>query len=93
MKVRYNRGAVADLDEILDFISERNPAAAAAQLLKFEAAARLISRNPEIVKPTMRHNLRRIVLGNYLLVYEIGATEITIQYIRHGARRRPWEDE
>jgi plasmid stabilization system protein ParE len=93
MKVRYNRGALFDLNEILNYIAERNPAAAAGQLAKFEAAARLIGRNPEIGQLTLREGLRRIVVGRYLMVYEIGAAEITIHYVRHGARQRPWENE
>lgn len=93
MRVRYNRGALVDIDEILTYIAGHNPVAAAAQLAKFEAAERLISRNPEIGKQTMRQNLRRIVVGNYLVVYEMAASEIIVHFIRHGARRRPWEGE
>jgi plasmid stabilization system protein ParE len=48
MRVRYNRGARADLDEILNYISERNPSAAARLLERFLATERLISRFPEI---------------------------------------------
>ena len=93
MKVRFNRGALVDLTEILNYISARNPAAASALLSKFEAGARLISRNPEIGKQTQRQNLRRIVVGNYLMVYEIGSTDIIIHYVRHGSRQRSWEGD
>jgi hypothetical protein len=32
-------------------------------------------------------------VGNYLIVYELGEEEVVIHYVRHGARRRPWEGE
>jgi len=28
-----------------------------------------------------------------LIVYEVGTDEVVIHYVRHGARRRPWEGE
>ena len=93
MKVRYDRGAVADIDEILAYIGERNPKAAAELLARFERAAELIGRAPEIGTRTERSNFRRLVVGSYLMVYEIAATEVVIHYVRHGARRRPWQDE
>ena len=93
MRVRFNRAALDDIDNILAYLAERNPFAAAALLAKFEAAARLIGRNAEIGKMTQRPNLRRIVVADYLLVYEIGMDAITIHYVRHGRRLRPWEGE
>jgi plasmid stabilization system protein ParE len=41
MKVRFNRAALADIDEITNYISTRNPAAAAELLSRFETAANL----------------------------------------------------
>jgi toxin ParE1/3/4 len=93
MKVRYNRGALADLTDILTYIAAHNPVAAAAQLEKFEAAARLIGRYPEIGKQTSRPHLRRIVVGNFLMVYEVSVEPVTIHYVRRGSRARPWEDQ
>lgn len=42
---------------------------------------------------TDRANFRRLVIGNYLMVYELAGDEAIIQYVRHGARKRPWEGE
>jgi toxin ParE1/3/4 len=93
MKVRFNRSALADIAEILDYVGERNPRAAAALSEQFEQAARLIGFMPEIAPRTSRPNLHRFVSGNYLIVYEITAGEAVIHYVRHGARKRPWEDD
>ena len=93
MKVRFNRGALADIDEILNYIADRNPKAASELLQRFEGVARLIGETPEIGIRTERANLRKFVVGSYLLIYEIAATEIIIHYVRHGARQRPWAGE
>ena len=93
MKVRFNRGALADLAEILDYISERNPQAAARLALQFEEAAELAGFMPEIGAETSRPGFRRLVVGNYLMVYQVGSDSVTVHYVRHGARLRPWEGE
>jgi plasmid stabilization system protein ParE len=30
---------------------------------------------------------------NYLIVYEVESNEVIVHFVRHGARRRPWESE
>jgi toxin ParE1/3/4 len=92
MKVRYNSQAAHDIDEILSYLAKQNPAAAARQLSRFEAAIRRISHHPYI-GISVRKELRRIVVGKYLIIYRVGAEMITIEYIRHSARKRPWEEE
>lgn len=93
MRVRFNRGALNDIAEISTYIGERNPKAAADLLDRFQSVANVIGRNPEIGPKTSRMNLRKFVVGNYLMIYEIAADEIIIHYVRHAARRRPWEGE
>lgn len=93
MKVRFNRGALEDIGEILEYIARRNPPAAAGLSLQFEDAAKLIAAMPEIGSETSRKHFRRLVIGNYLLVYELAGDEAIIHYIRHGARKRPWEND
>ncbi len=89
MKVRYNSQALNDLNEILIYLTERNPVAADQQLSRFESAVRRIGQNPNI-GIAIRRNLRRIVVGKYLMVYSVGIDSIIIEYIRHAARRRLW---
>jgi toxin ParE1/3/4 len=93
MKVRFDRAALADISEILDYIESRNPRAAAELLARFEAGAELIGRVPLVGAATQRIDFRRLVVGNYLMVYEVNAEEVIIHYVRHGARKRPWEGE
>jgi toxin ParE1/3/4 len=93
VRVRYNRGAASDLSEILDYLSRHSPVAASNQLDKFENTTRLIGKFPFIGKETKRPNLRQVVVGDYLMVYEVGADVVTIHYVRHGSRKRPWQTE
>ncbi len=93
MRVRFNSQALKDIDEILTYLAERNPLAADKQRLHFEVAAERIGQNPYIGIAIRRKDRRRIVVGNYLIVYGVGADTITIEYVRHSARKRPWENE
>jgi toxin ParE1/3/4 len=93
MKLRYERGALTDLDEIFSYIAHDNLAAAAKLVARFEEAARQIADRPQIGQATRNPRFRRWPVGSYLIVYEVGEDEIVIHYVRHGARRRPWEGE
>ena len=93
MKLRFERGALADLEEILGYVANDNPAAAARLVSRIESVARRIAEIPELGEETRKRGFRRFPVGNYLIVYEVGTDEVVIHYIRHGARLRPWEDE
>jgi toxin ParE1/3/4 len=93
MKLRYERGALADLDEIFAHIAQNNRGAAARLVARIEQVAARIAESPYIGEATHKSNFRRFPVGNYLIVYEVGQDEVVIHYIRHGARRRPWEGE
>ena len=93
MKVRYERGALADLEEIFSYIAADNPSAAGRLVARIEEAVAHIGDNPYIGQRTRNAAFRRLPVGQYLIVYEVGTTEIVIHYVRHGARRPPWEPE
>jgi toxin ParE1/3/4 len=93
MKLRYERGALADLDEIFAYIAADNRAAAARLVSRIEDVATRICANPYIGEATRDPRFRRFPVGNYLIVYETTTDEVIIHYVRHGARRRPWEGE
>lgn len=93
MKLRYERGALADLDEIFAYIAADNPKAAARLVARIEEVAKRIADNPYIGEATRKSAFRRFPVGQYLIVYEVGRDEVIVHYVRHGARRRPWEGE
>jgi toxin ParE1/3/4 len=93
MKLRYERGAVADLDEIFSYIAKDNPQAASRVVARVEEVAARIAAFPHIGRATRNPRFRRFPIGKYLIVYEVGKDEVVIHYVRHGARQRPWEGE
>jgi toxin ParE1/3/4 len=93
MKLRYERGALADLAEIFAYIAEDNRAAAPHLVSRIESVAQRIAANPMMGDATRKSNFRRFPIGRYLIVYEVTKEEVIIHYVRHGARRRPWEWE
>ncbi len=93
MKLRYERGALYDLDEIFSYIARDNPEAAARLVARIEQTAARIAETPYMGEATRKLGFRRFPVGNYLIVYEVAADEVIIHYVRHGARRRPWEGE
>jgi toxin ParE1/3/4 len=93
MKLRYERGALSDLDEIFAYIASDNRTAAARLVARIEDAAAQIAATPFMGEATRNPRYRRFPVGNYLIVYEVGTDEVVIHYVRHGARRRTWEGE
>jgi plasmid stabilization system protein ParE len=91
---RYERGALADLDEIFAHIAADNREAAGRLVVQIEDATARIAASPNLVgRTTMKSGFRRFPIGNNLVVYEVGKDEVAIHCVRHAARRRPWEGE
>jgi toxin ParE1/3/4 len=93
MKLRFGRGALSDLEGIFAYIAADNPDAAARLVARIEEVTKRIAASPFMGQATRRSRFRRFPVGNYLIVYEVGRDEVIIHYVRHGARRRPWEEE
>jgi toxin ParE1/3/4 len=76
MKVRYERGALADLEEIFAYIARDNPEAAARLVGRIEQLAARLAEMPDMGEATRKSRFRRFPLGNYLIVYEVGDEEL-----------------
>ena len=63
MKLRYERGALADLEEIFTYIAHDNPNAAARLVARIEQAVARIAENPYIAQATSRPRFRRFPVG------------------------------
>jgi toxin ParE1/3/4 len=93
MKLRYERGALTDLDEIFAYIAKDSRQAAAQLVARIEQTAARIAEQPYLGAATRHPKFRRFPVGNYLIVYEIEANEVIVHYVRHGARQLPWEGD
>jgi toxin ParE1/3/4 len=92
MKLRYERGALADLDEIFAYIASDSREAAGHLVARIERVATRIAASPHIGGTTRKSGFLRFPVGEYLIVYEI-RDEVVVLYVRHSARPRPWEGE
>ena len=94
MKLRYERGALADFDEIFAYIAADSREAAGRLVARIErVAATRIAASPHIGGTTRKSGFLRYPVGKYLIVYEIVNDEVVVLYVRHSARPRPWEGE
>src|ERR1700674_1187115 len=71
MKLRYERGALADLDEIFAYIAADNREAAGRLVARIERVAARIAVSPYMGDATRKIGFRQFPVGNYLIVYEI----------------------
>lgn len=90
-EVRYLSTAVADLEDIFDYILQDNPSAAASMLEKFDAAISRLAGNPYLGVVPRDERLRRLgyrmlIIAEYLLFYVVKPHTVQIRRILHGAR-------
>jgi toxin ParE1/3/4 len=96
MRLVLSRLALAELDEILRYTSERSPLGAKHVEARLRRAFDHILRHPEAAQRVeQRPIVRRLPLARYpyVIYYEIGADEVIVLRILHSARQRPWQDE
>ena len=96
MRLVLSRLALAELDGILDYLSQRSPLGASHVEARIRRAFDHIVRYPEAAERlTERPAVRRLPLARYpyVIYYEVGAEEVTILRILHGARQPPWSGE
>ena len=95
MKVRYTATALAEVDEIFAYLSDRSPAAAKRVVARVEQTIKNLANFPEMAQEANEPGTRRMPVGRYpfIIFYTIEADEVVILHIRHGARRWPWEED
>src|ERR1700732_3290208 len=69
MKLRYERGALADLDEIFAYIAADSREAAGRLVARIETGATRITASPHIGGTTRKSGFLRFPVGKYLIVY------------------------
>jgi plasmid stabilization system protein ParE len=94
MKVHYRSRAVADLDEIHKYLTERNPRAARNVVDAISDAIAQIAKFPLSAGRTTDLDIRVKIVQKYpyKIYYEVGNDRIDILHVRHGARQ-PWFSE
>ena len=95
MRLRYTPRARSDIAEIHHYIAQHNPRAATAAVRRIRSTCHLLASYPGIGRPTDISGVRVLLVGRYsYLVYDsIGAADLEIVHVRHGARAAPTRDE
>jgi plasmid stabilization system protein ParE len=79
MKLRFTATALAEINDIHDYISKESPVAAKAVVLRIEQVVARIAEFPVVpVGPFP-----------YLTFYTVSGDTVIIRNVRHGQRRRP----
>jgi plasmid stabilization system protein ParE len=94
MRLVLTRLALAELEEILTYISARSPVGARHVEARLRRSFDLIRRHPEAAaRVEQRPDVRRLPLVRYpyVMYYVVGADAVTVLRILHTARERPWE--
>ena len=93
MKVVYRKRALRQLDQIYDYLRERNPSAAVAVMARIAEAIGWIGANPYMGRKTVRIgiHMHAVVDYPYLIFYRVDLRrkEVAIISVRHAARRHP----
>ena len=86
MKVEWSDDALADLDRLYNFLADTNPAAAARVILSLTAVPDRLVARPRIGRPIDRYaprEVRRVIVGQYELRYEVAGSVITVLHLWH----------
>ncbi len=96
MKVRFTDRAVADLENLADYLTEKNPAAARAVKSAIERSLGQLESFPGLGTPQTVAGVRKLVVRRYpYLIYYVvdhAAVEVRILTIQHAARERDFSD-
>ena len=93
MKIVWTSKALADLDEIFDYILRENPHAAVDVLDRIEQAALQLANYPGIGRPGRVASTRELIISDlpWILPYLTRADTVTILRVIHAARQWPGE--
>ena len=79
-KIKWSHRAKLDLLEILDFYYKRNVTKTFSKKLntKLRASIRLLEKQNDLGVQSDIQNIKNLIVGDYSIFYEIGATTIEI---------------
>jgi plasmid stabilization system protein ParE len=91
VKLRYQKGALRQIDKTLEYIAARSPQGAANVEARLRAIATLLQLQGLIGRKTNIPGVRRVYLTPYpyAVDYYVGDDEIVVQRFRHTARKPP----
>jgi len=91
MRVRWLRLALADIDEMAEFISKENKTAAEKVVKLIYDRVHLLVQHPDIGRPGRVPGTRELYIDGtpFIVPYRIQKDEIQVLRVFHGARKWP----
>ena len=88
---RWSSRASADLEDAHDYIAAEDPRAALRVVRCIVAAARALTRTPEIGRPGRVEGTRELVIPQtpYIVAYRVTSSAVEILSVVHHARKWP----
>jgi plasmid stabilization system protein ParE len=95
MRVRFTATAHAEIADIVSYIAEQNPAAAADLLNEVERTIAMIAERPRLAPVVYRGGVRARMVGSYQyrVFYVVKGDDLIVRNVRSTRRLRPWERE
>jgi toxin ParE1/3/4 len=89
VRLRYQKRALRQIDDALEYIAARSPQGAANVETRLRAMVTLLQMQTHVGRKTSISGVRRVYLTPYpyLIDYYVGDDEIVIQRFRHTARK------
>ncbi len=91
MRLQWTSKALGDIDRLHDFLKQENPSAAAKTVQALVAAPVQLISHPKIGEPLGQYqprDVRRILVGQYELRYEIANATLYVLRIWHTRENR-----
>jgi len=91
MRIEWLDEALADFEDALVYLAERNPEAARQLALAIHRAVRGLRENPEIGRPGRVAGTRELVVARsrYIVPYRVRGRVIELLAVMHDAREWP----
>jgi len=93
MRIRFTETALAEIEEVLSYISERNPNAATEIADAIRRTVAWINARPQaspvVHSPDVR--AKRVGRFQYRVYYELRGDDLIIRNVRSTRRQPPWE--
>jgi addiction module RelE/StbE family toxin len=91
MKIRWTKGAENNLDQVEEYISLDNPAAAVATIKKVLAAAEMLADYPSLGRRGRERGTRELVVADipYVIIFAIYRDQLVILRVLHTAMKYP----
>jgi toxin ParE1/3/4 len=89
--IRYTRRALFEIAEILEYLHERNPLAAAEVSKRLDSVVGRLRQFPNTGRLVAGVQVRVTPLGRYpyLVFFAVNGNDVQILHVRHGARLWP----